>query len=133
MKTKSFFIIAMAAVGLFAAMSLTGFAPGSDQWHIRVAAARYVRNEGLQDGEKLRYVGLVSHKEHRVWNGQECKYATVKYTVRNASGQREQRILHLLMTERCDSMVEVSRDGEAEWIYKNDAYLLKGFFLNRSF
>ena len=64
----------------------------------------------------------------REWQGQMCKYVAVKYTFRKANGNLDQRILHLLMTEHCDSIVDCSYDGKAEWVNDNDLMMLRDIF-----
>ena len=98
MKTK-FIIIGLV---LAAVLSMSGCMPGSEKWNIHIAAHCYIK--------------------------QMCKYVAVKYTFRKANGNLDQRILHLLMTEHCDSIVDCSYDGKAEWVNDNDLMMLRDIF-----
>ena len=108
---KKIFIIGLV---LAAVLSMSGCMPGSEKWNIRIAAHCYIKGGGLQEGEKLIFVNGIQRKCLREWQGQMCKYVAVKYTFRKANGNWDQRILHLLMTEHCDSIVDCSYDGKAE-------------------
>lgn len=125
-KMKPKFII----IGLVLAvvLSMSGCMPGSEQWNIRIAAHCYIKGGGLQEGEKLIFVNGIQRKCLREWQGQMCKYVAVKYTFRKANGNLDQRILHLLMTEHCDSIVDCSYDGKAEWVNDNDLMMLRDIF-----
>ena len=79
-------------------LSMSGCMPGSEKWNIHIAAHCY------------------------------SKYVAVKYTFRKANGNLDQRILHLLMTEHCDSIVDCSYDGKAEWVNDNDLMMLRDIF-----
>ena len=123
--TKKIFIIGLV---LAAVLSMSGCMPGSEQWNIRIAAHCYIKGGGLQEGEKLVFVNGIQRKCLREWQGQMCKYVAVKYTFRKANGNLDQRILHLLMTEHCDSIVDCSYDGKAEWVNDNDLMMLRDIF-----
>ena len=112
MKTK-FIIIGLV---LAAVLSMSGCMPGSEKWNIHIAAHCYIKGGGLQEGEKLIFVNGIQ------------KYVAVKYTFRKANGNLDQRILHLLMTEHCDSIVDCSYDGKAEWVNDNDLMMLRDIF-----
>ena len=118
--TKKIFIIGLV---LAAVLSMSGCMPGSEKWNIHIAAHCYIKGGGLQEGEKLIFVKCL-----REWQGQMCKYVAVKYTFRKANGNLDQRILHLLMTEHCDSIVDCSYDGKAEWVNNNDLMMLRDIF-----
>lgn len=124
MKPK-FIIIGLV---LAAVLSMSGCMPGSEQWNIRIAAHCYIKGGGLQEGEKLVFVNGIQRKCLREWGEQTCKYVAVKYTFRKANGDLDQRILHLLMTEHCDSIVDCSYDGKAEWVNDNDLMMLRDIF-----
>ena len=94
--------------------------PGSEQWNIRIAARCYIKGGRLQEGEKLFFVNGIQRKCLREWHGQTCKYVAVKYTFRKANENLDQRIIHLLMTEHCDSIIDCSYDGKAEWVKSDD-------------
>ena len=116
------------AVFTVAVLSMNGCAPGSEEWNIRIAAHCYIKGGGLQEGEKLVFVNGIQRKCEREWQGQQCKYAVVKYTYRKANGSLDQRIIHLLMTEHCDSIIDCSYDGTADWVSSNDLLILKNIF-----
>ena len=118
----------LLAVFTVAVLSMNGCAPGSEEWNIRIAAHCYIKDDGLQDGEKLVFVNGIQRKCEREWQGQQCKYAVVKYTYRKANGSLDQRIIHLLMTEHCDSIIDCSYDGTAEWVSSEDLLILKNIF-----
>ena len=109
-------------------LSMSGCMPGSEKWNIHIAAHCYIKGGGLQEGEKLIFVNGIQRKCLREWNGQTCKYVAVKYTFRKANGNLDQRIIHLLMTEHCDSIVDCSYDGKAEWVNDNDLMMLRDIF-----
>jgi len=125
-KMKPKFII----IGLVLAvvLSMSGCMPGSEKWNIHIAAHCYIKGGGLQEGEKLIFVNGIQRKCLREWQGQMCKYVAVKYTFRKANGNLDQRILHLLMTEHCDSIIDCSYDGKAEWVNDNDLMMLRDIF-----
>ena len=125
-KMKPKFII--IGLVLAAVLSMSGCMPGSEQWNIRIAAHCYIKGGGLQEGEKLIFVNGIQRKCLREWQGQMCKYVAVKYTFRKANGNLDQRILHLLMTEHCDSIIDCSYDGKAEWVNDNDLMMLRDIF-----
>ena len=125
-KMKPKFII--IGLVLAAVLSMSGCMPGSEQWNIRIAAHCYIKGGGLQEGEKLIFVNGIQRKCLREWQGQMCKYVAVKYTFRKANGNLDQRILHLLMTEHCDSIIDCSCDGKAEWVNDNDLMMLRDIF-----
>ena len=102
--------------------------PGSEKWNIRIAAHCYIKGGGLQEGEKLVFVNGIQRKCLREWGGQTCKYVAVKYTFRKANGNLDQRIIHLLMTEHCDSIIDCSYDGKAEWVKDDDLLILRDIF-----
>lgn len=116
------------AVFTVAVLSMNGCAPGSEEWNIRIAAHCYIKGGGLQEGEKLVFVNGIQRKCEKEWQGQQCKYAVVKYTYRKANGSLDQRIIHLLMTEHCDSIIDCSYDGTAEWVSSEDLLILKNIF-----
>ena len=93
---------------------------GSEQWYIQKAAKHCIKNDGLQAGEKLVFINGTQRQCLREWQGQTCKYVAVKYTFRKANGNLDQRIIHLLMTEHCDSIIDCSYDGKAEWVQGRD-------------
>ena len=113
------------AVFAVAVLSMNGCVPGSEEWNIRIAAHCYIKGGGLQEGEKLAFVNGIQRKCEKEWQGQTCKYAVVKYTYRKANGSLDQRIIHLLMTEHCDSIIDCSYDGTADWVSSNDLLILK--------
>ena len=124
MKARFIFIgLVLAAV-----LSMSGCMPGSEKWNIHIAAHCYIKGGGLQEGEKLIFVNGIQRKCLREWQGQMCKYVAVKYTFRKANDNLDQRILHLLMTEHCDSIVDCSYDGQAEWVNDNDLMMLRDIF-----
>ena len=123
--TKKIFIIGLV---LAAVLSMSGCMPGSEQWNIRIAAHCYIKGGGLQEGEKLVFVNGIQRKCLREWGGQTCKYVAVKYTFRKANGNLDQRIIHLLMTEHCDSIIDCSYDGKAEWVKSDDLLMLRDIF-----
>ena len=125
-KMKPKFII--IGLVLAAVLSMSGCMPGSEKWNIHIAAHCYIKGGGLQEGEKLIFVNGIQRKCLREWQGQMCKYVAVKYTFRKANGNLDQRILHLLMTEHCDSIVDCSYDGKAEWVNDNDLMMLRDIF-----
>ena len=116
------------AVFAVAVLSMNGCVPGSEEWNIRIAAYCYIKGGGLQEGEKLAFVNGIQRKCEKEWQGQTCKYAVVKYTYRKANGSLDQRIIHLLMTEHCDSIIDCSYDGAAEWVSSEDLLILKNIF-----
>lgn len=118
----------LLAVFSVAVLSMNGCAPGSEEWNIRIAAHCYIKGGGLQEGEKLVFVNGIQRKCEKEWQGQQCKYAVVKYTYRKANGALAQRIIHLLMTEHCDSIIDCSYDGTAEWVSSDDLLILKNIF-----
>ena len=118
----------LLAVFTVAVLPMNGCAPGSEEWTIRIAAHCYIKGGGLQDGEKLVFVNGIQRKCEKEWQGQQCKYAVVKYTFRKANGSLDQRIIHLLMTEHCDSIIDCSYDGTAEWVSSEDLLILKNIF-----
>ncbi len=103
--TKKIFIIGLV---LAAVLSMSGCMPGSD--------------------EKLVFVNGIQRKCLREWQGQMCKYVAVKYTFRKANGNLDQRIIHLLMTEHCDSIIDCSYDGKAEWVKSDRDIFPHGVF-----
>ena len=125
-KMKPKFII--IGLVLAAVLSMSGCMPGSEKWNIHIAAHCYIKGGGLQEGEKLIFVNGIQRKCLREWQGQTCKYVAVKYTFRKANGNLDQRILHLLMTEHCDSIIDCSYDGKAEWVNDNDLMMLRDIF-----
>ena len=125
-KMKPKFII--IGLVLAAVLSMSGCMPGSEKWNIHIAAHCYIKGGGLQEGEKLVFVNGIQRKCLREWQGQMCKYVAVKYTFRKANGNLDQRILHLLMTEHCDSIIDCSYDGKAEWVNDNDLMMLRDIF-----
>jgi len=106
-------------------LSMSGCMPGSEQWNIRTAARSYVKEGGLREGEKLVFVNGIQRKCGTEWQGESCKYAAVKYTVRTLDGRKEQRLLHLLMTEHCGRVIDCSYDGKAEWVRANGLLIIK--------
>ena len=102
--------------------------PGSEKWNIHIAAHCYIQAGGLQEGEKLVFVNGIQRKCLREWQEQTCKYVAVKYTFRKANGNLDQRIIHLLMTEHCDSIIDCSYDGKAEWVKSDDLLMLRDIF-----
>ncbi len=106
MKPK-FIIIGLV---LAAVLSMSGCMPGSEKWNIHIAAHCYIKGGGLQEGEKLIFVNGIQRKCLREWQGQTCKYVAVKYTF------------------RCDSIVDCSYDGKAEWVNDNDLMMLRDIF-----
>ena len=124
MKVKTIIWTVLAVVVL----SMFGCVPGSEEWNIRIAAHCYIKGGGLQEGEKLVFVNGIQRKCAKEWQGQTCKYVTVKYTFRKANGNLDQRIIHLLMTEHCDSIIDCSYDGTAEWVSSEDLLILKNIF-----
>lgn len=118
----------LLAVFTVAVLSMNGCALGSEEWNIRIAAHCYIKGGGLQEGEKLVFVNGIQRKCEKEWQGQQCKYAVVKYTYRKANGALAQRIIHLLMTEQCDSIIDCSYDGTAEWVSSDDLLILKNIF-----
>ena len=116
------------AVFTVAVLSMNGCVPGSEEWNIRIAAHCYIKGGGLQEGEKLVFVNGIQRKCEKEWQGQTCKYAVVKYTYRKTNGSLDQRIIHLLMTEHCDSIIDCSYDGTADWVSSNDLLILKNIF-----
>ena len=116
------------AVFAVAVLSMNGCVPGSEEWNIRIAAHCYIKGGGLQEGEKLVFVNGIQRKCEKEWQGQTCKYAVVKYTYRKTNGSLDQRIIHLLMTEHCDSIIDCSYDGTADWVSSNDLLILKNIF-----
>ena len=74
----------LLAVFTVAVLSMNGCAPGSEEWNIRIAAHCYIKGGGLQEGEKLVFVNGIQRKCEKEWQGQQCKYAVVKYTYRKA-------------------------------------------------
>ena len=125
-KMKPKFII--IGLVLAAVLSMSGCMPGSEKWNIHIAAHCYIKGGGLQEGEKLIFVNGIQRKCLREWQGQMCKYVAVKYTFRKANGNLDQRILHLLMTEHCDSIINCSYDGKAEWVKDDDLLILRDIF-----
>ena len=129
MKAK-FIIIGLV---LAAVLSMSGCMPGSEQWNIRIAAHCQIKGGGLHEGEKLVFVNGIQRKCLREWQGQSCKYVAVKYTFRNANGDLDQRLIHLLMTEHCESVVDCSYDGKAEWVNANGLLMLEDIFMRGVF
>ena len=126
-KAKMILWAVLAATVLFAVNGCRHI-PGSEQWYIQKAAKHCIKNDGLLAGEKLVFVNGIQRKCLREWQGQTCKYVAVKYTFRKANGNLDQRILHLLMTEHCDSIIDCSYDGKAEWVNDNDLMMLRDIF-----
>ena len=126
MKTKTIMWTVVAIVIL--AMGGCRWVPGSEEWSIHIAARCYIKGGGLQEGEKLVFVNGIQRKYERERNGQPCKYVAVKYTYRKANGSLDQRIIHLLMTEHCDCIIDCSYDGKAEWVCANDLLILNDIF-----
>lgn len=124
MKTKTIIwtVLTVVVLGMFGCM------PGSEQWNIRIAAHCYIKGGGLQEGERLVFVNGIQRKYEKEWQGQPCKYVAVKYTCRKANGVLDQRIIHLLMTEHCDSVIDCSYDGQTEWVSSKDILLLNDLF-----
>ncbi|MBR4563968.1 MAG: hypothetical protein IKO26_05925 [Paludibacteraceae bacterium] len=120
MNWKKIFMAVLAV----AVLSMSGCMPGSDQWNIRRAARCYVKEGGLQEGEKLVFVNGIQRKCGCEWQDKSCKYAAVKYTVRDANGNKQQRMIHLLMDERCKRVIDCSYDGKAEWAHADGLLLL---------
>ena len=116
------------AVLAVAVLSMSGCMPGSEKWNIHIAARCYIKGGGLQDGEKLVFVNGIQRKCETLWQGKTRKYVAVKYTFRKANGSLDQRIIHLLMTEQCDSIIDCSYDGTAEWVSSDDLLVLKDIF-----
>ena len=123
--TKKIFIIGLV---LAAVLSMVFGVPGTEQWNIRIAAHCYIKGGGLQEGEKLIFVNGIQRKCLREWGEQTCKYVAVKYTFHKANGNLDQRIIHLLMTEHCDSIIDCSYDGKAEWVKSDDLLMLRDIF-----
>ena len=126
MKTKTIIWTVVAVVVL--AMGGCRWVPGSEEWSIHIAARCYIKGGGLQEGEKLVFVNGIQRKYEREWQRQPCKYVAVKYTYRKANGSLDQRIIHLLMTEHCDCIIDCSYDGKAEWVCANDLLILNDIF-----
>lgn len=116
------------AVFTVTVLSMSGCMPRSEKWNIHIAAHCYIKGGGLQEGEKLIFVNGIQRKCLREWQGQMFKYVAVKYTFRKANGNLDQRILHLLMTEHCDSIIDCSYDGKAEWVKDDDLLILRDIF-----
>ena len=95
---------------------------------IGLVLAAVLSMSGCMEGEKLIFVNGIQRKCLREWQGQTCKYVAVKYTFRKANGNLDQRIIHLLMTEHCDSIVDCSYDGKAEWVKSDDLLMLRDIF-----
>lgn len=107
----------MTIVACFALVSLTScYFPGSDQYKIKSATKEYVKSQ-LGEGEKFRY-GYLKRKCGRNVDGKFCKYAEVHYEVINASGEISEKMLFLLMSEHCDSVLDISEERDKEWTNK---------------
>ena len=119
MKTKTIIWTVMAVVVLFAVNGCRHI-PGSEQWYIQKAAKHCIKNDGLQAGEKLVFINGTQRQCACEWNGQPCKYVAVKYTVKEADGDKTHRIVHLLMSQNGKQTVEVSFDGKAQWVMGRD-------------
>ena len=99
----------MAIAACFALVSLTScYFPGSDQYKIKSATKEYVKSQ-LGEGEKFRY-GYLERKCGRNVDGKFCKYAEVHYEVISASGETSEKMLFLLMSEHCDSVLDISEE-----------------------
>ena len=94
--------------------------PGSEQWYIRKAATRCIKNEGLQAGEKLVFINGTQRECECEWQSQTCRYVAVKYAVKEADGSKTHRILHLLLTENGKQVLKASFDGRADWVMGKD-------------
>lgn len=90
--------------------------PGSDQYKIKSATKEYVKSQ-LGEGEKFRY-GYLERKCGRNVDGKFCKYAEVHYEVISASGETSEKMLFLLMSEHCDSVLDISEERDKEWTNK---------------
>ena len=101
--------------------------PGSEQWYIQKAAKHCIKNDGLQAGEKLVFINGTQRQCACEWNGHPCQYVAVKYTVKEADGDKTHRIVHLLMSENGKQTVEVSFDGKAEWVRGRDIDVVNEF------
>ena len=113
-----------------AVLSVNGCMPGSEQWNIRRAARTCIKEAGLEQGEKLVFVNGIQRKCGTEWQGENCKYVAVKYTVRTADGRKNQRLVHLLMTKHCGRTIASSFDGKAEWVRANGILLFSMFSIN---
>ena len=51
-------------------------------------------------------------------DGKFCKYAEVHYEVISASGETSEKMLFLLMSEHCDSVLDISEERDKEWTNK---------------
>lgn len=71
----------------------------------------------LGEGEKFRY-GYLERKCGRNVDGKFCKYAEVHYEVISASGETSEKMLFLLMSEHCDSVLDISEERDKEWTNK---------------
>ena len=107
----------MAIAACFALVSLTScYFPGSDQYKIKSATKEYVKSQ-LGEGEKFRY-GYLERKCGRNVDSKFCKYAEVHYEVISASGETSEKMLFLLMSEHCDSVLDISEERDKEWTNK---------------
>jgi len=108
MQTKYFVLAVMTAIVL----NLTSCTVGSDNW-MCLTAATYLKVEGLKDSDdKLLSVNDIQSKEDIVWQDKRYMYVVVKYTVKMPSGNREQRLLHMLFTEDGKQSIDISLDGK---------------------
>ena len=101
-------------------MNVCRYVPGSEQWYIQRVASRTIKNDGLQPGEKLVFINGIRRMYAYEWQGQPCKYAAVKYAVKEADSSKTHRIIHLLLTENCKRTLDVSLDGKADWVQSKD-------------
>lgn len=107
----------MTIAACLALVSLTScYFPGSDQSKIKSATTEYVKAQ-LSEGEKFRY-GHLERKCGRNVDGKDCKYAEVCYEVVAASGEASEKMLFLLMSEHCDSVLDISEERDKEWTNK---------------
>lgn len=90
--------------------------PRKRPYKIKSATKEYVKSQ-LGEGEKFRY-GYLERKCGRNVDAKFCKYAEVHYEVISASGETSEKMLFLLMSEHCDSVLDISEERDKEWTNK---------------
>ena len=115
MKTNTLFWI----IVVFAGFTSCTRVPGTDQWKIRAAATNYVQQE-LKAGEKMQW-GHIESKLSRSVNNHTCKYAKVTYSIVSVSVKQTDKSLYLLMSEHCDSVLNISEYSDNQFTTTNDS------------
>lgn len=110
---KNLFSTIVLATSLTLVLFTSCYFPGSDQAKIKSATAKYVKAQ-LVDGEEFQWEYLERKNGCHV-AGRDCKYAEVHYSIIDKEGNKEHKMLFLLMSQHCDSVYDITEERDKEW------------------